>query len=141
MNNKSNVDSEAEVKEEIPINDKEKEQMQQIRAILSYYQDAKHFSTQMDECCSIVSELLTSSLKTEVISAMKFLVTAYRFELEGCELGIKKMIHKIWEKDVGDKEGGSVRDVLLTCFQELHIENLSDEKSNFKTAENLIRLH
>ena len=120
--------------------EKEKEQMQQIRAILSYYQDAKQFANQMNQCCSIISELLTSSLKTEVVSAMKFFVTAYRFELEGCDVGIKKMVHKIWEKDVGDKEGASIRDVLLNCFQELHLDNaLVGENADFKTAENLIK--
>ena len=139
VNTENQMDENMETKED-ESKDQEKEQLQQIRAILSYYQDAKHFATQMNQCCAIICELLTSSLKTEVVSAMKFFVTAYRFELEGCEVGIKKMVHKIWEKDIGDKEGASIRDVLLNCFQELHFDTTSEqENSDFKTAENLIK--
>jgi condensin complex subunit 1 len=61
-------------------------ELKQLRSLLSYYQDARVFSKSINQACELVAQLLNSSLKTEVIMAMKFFVSAYRFELEGAEV-------------------------------------------------------
>ncbi|KAI8901190.1 non-SMC mitotic condensation complex subunit 1-domain-containing protein [Globomyces pollinis-pini] len=115
--------------------------LSQLQGLLLYYQDGVVFSKEINEACLLVSELLGSTLKTEIISAMKFFVTAYRFELENAEVGVKKMVHKIWDKDTGEKEAGSVRDVLINSFYDIHMD---PPESGIPTgevvADNLINL-
>jgi hypothetical protein len=57
-----------------------------IRALLKYYQDGAAFAKLINSSCAAVADLLGSSLKLEVASAMKFFVTAQRFDLEGAEV-------------------------------------------------------
>jgi hypothetical protein len=32
------------------------------------------------------------------------------------------MVHKIWDKDIADKEAGSVRETLLKAFYDIHMD-------------------
>lgn len=57
-----------------------------LQALLKYYQDGAEFSKLINSSCAAVADLLGSSLKLEVASAMKFFVTAHRFDLEDAEV-------------------------------------------------------
>ncbi|KAJ3373530.1 Condensin complex subunit [Kappamyces sp. JEL0680] len=114
-------EEDAENEETEPLSEAAQIELGQLQALLKYYQDALAFSTLVNSCCASVGDLLSSALKTEVIASMRFFVTAHRFELEGAQVGVLKMVHKIWDKDTGDKEAGSVRDVLVTSFYDIHL--------------------
>jgi hypothetical protein len=60
----------------------------QLQGLLKYYQDALRFSQSINESCTCVADLLSSSLKTEVVSSMRFFVTAHRFELQGAQVSL-----------------------------------------------------
>jgi condensin complex subunit 1 len=72
--------------EEVPKSVQDEAELKQLSSLLYYYQDAQRFSNSLNRACHIVAQLLNSTLKTEVVMAMKFFVTAYRFELEGAEV-------------------------------------------------------
>lgn len=57
-----------------------------LQALLKYYQDGAAFAKLINSSCASVADLLGSSLKLEVSSAMKFFVTAHRFDLEDAEV-------------------------------------------------------
>lgn len=57
-------------------------ELKQLQSLLKYYQDALEFSKSLNSACDIVVDVLSSTLKTEVTSAMKFFVTAHRYDLE-----------------------------------------------------------
>jgi condensin complex subunit 1 len=83
-------------------------ELKQLRSLLHYYQDAQQFSRSLNQACTIIAQLLNSTLKTEVVMAMKFFVTAYRFELEGAEV---RVIHvdgcsKNGSQNLGQGYGG-----------------------------------
>ena len=55
-------------------------------------------------------------------------------------MGVRKMVHKIWDKDVGDNEPGSVREVLMKGFYDIHMDPpKTDIASEITISENLIR--
>jgi condensin complex subunit 1 len=64
-------------------------ELKQLQSLLNYYQDGLKFSRQINECCAIVCELLGSANKAEVITAIKFFVVAYRYDIEGSKVYIK----------------------------------------------------
>jgi condensin complex subunit 1 len=117
------------------------EELQKLKALLFYYHDAILFSKSMNEACIVVSELLQSTLKTEVIAAMKFFVVAHRFELENSTQGVKKMVHKIWVKDTDDKESGTIGDILQNSFYTMHMDPPDTEDDlDAVIAHNMIKL-
>jgi condensin complex subunit 1 len=59
------------------------QELNQMQALLKYYQDALSFAKLLNQSCPVVCDLLESSLKTEVVGALKFFVVAHRYEVEG----------------------------------------------------------
>jgi condensin complex subunit 1 len=56
-------------------------------------------------------------------------------------MGVRKMVHKIWDKDTGDKEAGSIREVLIKSFYDIHMDPPeTNEPINMVIARNLIHL-
>jgi condensin complex subunit 1 len=56
-------------------------------------------------------------------------------------MGVRKMVHKIWDKDTGDKEAGSIREVLIKSFYDIHMDPPeTNEPINIVIASNLIHL-
>jgi condensin complex subunit 1 len=74
-------DDDEEEEEELP--EELQHELFQIEPLLKYYQDALLFAKMLNQACPIVCDLLESSLKTEVVGALKFFVVAHRFEVEG----------------------------------------------------------
>ena len=90
-----------------------------------------------------VTELLASSVKSEVLEAIEFCKVAKEYKLEAAEQGIRRMLHLIWTKDEtpntataaasaegtggsgGDddaKEAKGVRSRLIECYSQLYFE-------------------
>ncbi|KAJ3326051.1 Condensin complex subunit [Boothiomyces sp. JEL0866] len=116
-------------------------EIKQLQSFVNYYGDGIKFAQLMNECCTTIAELLSSSTKSEVIAAMKFISVAYRYEIDSAEGAVKRMIHNIWDKDVNDKEAGSVRETLINCFSNIYMEppesNIPEEQL---VLENLLHL-
>jgi condensin complex subunit 1 len=118
------------------------QELLQLKKLLEYYQDAKIFSKSMNDACLIVAELLQSTLKTQVIIAIKFFSVAHRFELENAKVGVLKMVHKIWDKDVSEKEENSVRGVLQAAFYDIHMNPpQTTDKIDEKIAFDMLEYH
>ncbi|KAJ3261750.1 Condensin complex subunit [Boothiomyces macroporosus] len=139
-----NKESEAPPSFENPFTDNsttENIEIKQLQSFVNYYSDGIKFAQLMNESCSTIAELLSSSTKSEVIAAMKFISVAYRYEIDTAEGAVKRMIHNIWDKDVNDKETGSVRETLINCFSNIYMEppesNIPEEQV---VLENLLHL-
>ena len=56
-------------------------------------------------------------------------------------MGVRKMVHKIWDKDTGDNEAGSIREHLISCFYDIHMNPPESPISEEKLiADNLVDL-
>ncbi|KAI8908508.1 non-SMC mitotic condensation complex subunit 1-domain-containing protein [Gorgonomyces haynaldii] len=97
------------------------EPKKKLQGLLNYYEGGFGFIQQIKRASDIICELLGSSVKTEVVAAMRFFVIAHRFDMECAQNGILCMVHKIWEKDTSDSEIGSIRDHLIRNFVDIHM--------------------
>ncbi|KAJ3189764.1 Condensin complex subunit [Gaertneriomyces sp. JEL0708] len=112
------------------------QELRNLRGLLKYYKDGIKFIRQIEAVVPTMCELLASNAKGEVIEAMNFLVVAHKFQMECAAIGIRKMVHKIWDKDTGETERLSVRDHLMRCYIAVYFESDNAEV----IAENLINL-
>ncbi|KAI8927315.1 hypothetical protein BC831DRAFT_504035 [Entophlyctis helioformis] len=70
----------------LQINDVE---LQRLRVLLKYYHDGLGFIEQIEHhAVPLLCDLLTSSVKSEAIEAMRFFVVAFRFEMESSWEGV-----------------------------------------------------
>ncbi|KAI8335552.1 non-SMC mitotic condensation complex subunit 1-domain-containing protein [Chlamydoabsidia padenii] len=118
------------------------EKMQQLTLMKTFLIDAIKFIEQIHKSMSIVSQLLSSKSKLEVMEAMDFFMTAYMYKIDMAKDGLKKMLHLIWIKDTSD-EGKGIKLKLLDCYRTLYIdmdENLSKRQNINNIAKNLIAL-
>ncbi|KAJ8325723.1 condensin complex non-SMC subunit Cnd1 [Batrachochytrium dendrobatidis] len=103
----------------IQLNDIE---LQRLRVLLKYYDDGIQFINQINGAVSLLCDLLSSSIKTEVIEAMRFFVVAFRFEMESSWEGVRRMVHKIWDKDTTDNESSGIREHVIRCYESLFLD-------------------
>lgn len=75
------------------------ELVQRLRLTKKYYADALKFINQLEKAIPQLCVLLVSTTKSEVLESMKFFRTAYEYNIQGAEMGIKRMLHLIWTKD------------------------------------------
>ena len=74
---------EMDKQDDLDIPPEAQQEIMQMQALLKYYQDALSFAKLLNQSCPVVCDLLESSLKTEVVGALKFFVVAHRYEVEG----------------------------------------------------------
>ncbi|TKA51681.1 hypothetical protein B0A53_05386 [Rhodotorula sp. CCFEE 5036] len=118
--------------------------LQRLRLTKAYYTDAITFIEALELAMDTVTELLASSVKSEVLEAIEFCKVAKEYKLEASEQGIRRMLHLIWTKDEtpntataaasaegagggagGDddaKEAKGVRSRLIECYSQLYFE-------------------
>ncbi|KAJ3116454.1 Condensin complex subunit [Phlyctochytrium bullatum] len=108
-----------------------------LRRFLRYYSEGMVFFKQLNACSSTLCELLASNVKAEVIEVMKFLVSAHGYKMECAKDGVRRMVHKIWDKGSSSDEEGSVRETLLACFKTLYLEADSASEAPSKRKETL----
>ncbi|KAJ3216820.1 Condensin complex subunit [Dinochytrium kinnereticum] len=143
----------AEESEEVPASAEKLVEMQNnpdkavelanLRRFLKYYSEGITFFKQLNAASSTFCELLASNVKAEVMEVMKFLVVAYRFDMECSKAGVRKMIHKVWDKESNSSdEEGSIRETLIQCFKSLYLDVESDKErdKNELIVNNLISL-
>jgi hypothetical protein len=57
-------------------------ELYQLQKLLVYYQDGAKFIGLVESTCKTMCELLSSTVKSEVVAAMKFFVVCHRFDME-----------------------------------------------------------
>lgn len=107
-----------------------------------YYDDAVEFIKTIHKGTEIVSNLLFSKNRNEVLESMDFLVLADAFGVENSAEGIRKMLHLVWMKGSSD-EGKSIASHLIDCYKEMFLTAPQDVSQTQKAsiiAKNLITI-
>ncbi|PWN41740.1 hypothetical protein IE81DRAFT_303229 [Ceraceosorus guamensis] len=109
-----------------------------LRLTRRYYVDALHFIHQLSGAMPLLSQLLVSKSKAEVLESMEFFRVAYEYRIPGADAGVRKMVHLIWTKDntltaasaLGEDGDGSqlkgIRSRLLEVYRALYFDPLPD---------------
>lgn len=110
-----------------------------------YYLDAIAFIKQLDEVIPTLCRLLSSNTKTEVFEVMDFFVDAQVYKLQSSQLGVSKMMHLIWERDLSTEDGTrrSIREHVLLSYKRIFLEvdtRLSGKERTLTITENLLTL-
>lgn len=111
-----------------------------LKLLEKYYNDAVEFIEQIHKAINLVSALLFSKNRNEILEAMDFLVLTEAFSLEPSMKAIKKMLHLVWVKGTND-EGTSITTHLLNCYKQLFFsvpDNLTAINASKYIADNLI---
>lgn len=112
------------------------------RLMVAYYKDAIEFIESLHEAIHLISKLLFSRNRNEVLEAMDFLVLSDAYDLEPSEYGIKSMLHLVWVKGTND-EGTSISAHLIDCYKQLFLsapDSISHKERAGHIAKNLINL-
>lgn len=119
--------------------------MQNLLLQKRYYSDAVIFVKQLDAVVPTLCRLLASHTKTEVFEVMDFFVDASVYRLQSSELGVRKMMHLIWEQDLSTEDGTkkSIREHVLASYRRVYLD--IDSRSSGKErilamAQNLLGL-
>lgn len=110
-----------------------------------YYTDAIAFVEQLHQVIPDLVRLLSSNTKMELFEVMDFFVDAYIYKLKNAQLGVTKMLHLVWEKDLSGDDGSkrSVREHVLTSFRKVYLDvdaSLTPRERTMQVARSLITL-
>ncbi|PWN48727.1 hypothetical protein IE53DRAFT_180662 [Violaceomyces palustris] len=138
---RSGVDLEALAAAQAQMEPVDAEKIVKLRLTKRYYADAVHFITQLEKAMPVLSQLLVSTNKAEVLECMEFFRVAYEYRLSGASAGIRKMVHLIWTKDnTLVMEDGSqlkgVRSRLIEVYRALYF----DARSDLSAKDNVARI-
>ena len=112
------------------------------RLMVSYYKDALEFIESLHHAIDLISNLLFSRNRNEVLEAMDFLVLCDAYDLEPSASAIKKMLHLVWVKGTND-EGTSISTHLIHCYKQLFLTAPDGSRNKERAAyisKNLINL-
>lgn len=131
--------------------------VQRLRLTKKYYSDALAFMHQLEKAIPLLCTLLVSTTKTEVLESIRFFRVAYEYNVQGAEIGIKRMLHLIWTKDnnatttapptAAGEEGKeqvderSIKGQLIETYKSLYfdaVEGLSPKHQVGRIAKNMI---
>ncbi|THU93618.1 hypothetical protein K435DRAFT_187993 [Dendrothele bispora CBS 962.96] len=113
-----------------------------------YYSEALQFIRSIEESMELISQLLGSRSKPEVLEAIEFFRVASEYKFASAETGLKKMIHLIWSKDNSTtSEDGDIlkgiRSRLLECYRSLYFDAVADLEPKAQVsriAKNMVNL-
>ncbi|CAN9454730.1 unnamed protein product [Alternaria alternata] len=97
------------------------QELEKFQAVRKYLLEALKFIEVIDDAAEIVTQLLSSKNKSEVIEAMDFFVTIDAYKIANAKLGIRRMLRLIWTKGNSD-EGKGVQTHLLECYKGLFFD-------------------
>jgi condensin complex subunit 1 len=116
--------------------------MNMLQKTRKYYLEALRFIEVVDEAAEIVTQLLASKNKSEVIEAMDFFTTIDAYKIPNARSGIRRMLRLIWTKGNSD-EGKGVQTHLIECYKGLFFNAPPDFNANDSAnyvAKNMISL-
>lgn len=94
------------------------ELLTRLQLTRKYYNEALRFVEVLHSGSAIVSQLLSSRNKSEVIEAMDHFVVLDAYKVETARTGIRRMLRLIWTKGNSD-EGKGVQTHLIDCYKSL----------------------
>ncbi|KAJ5116482.1 hypothetical protein N7456_000830 [Penicillium angulare] len=97
------------------------ELLTRLQLTRKYYNEALRFIEVLHSGSAIVSQLLSSRNKSEVIEAMDFFVMLDAYKVETARSGIRRMLRLIWTKGNSD-EGKGVQTHLIDCYKGLFFD-------------------
>ncbi|KAK8183630.1 condensin [Phyllosticta capitalensis] len=86
-----------------------------------YYSDAIKFIELIHASSAVVTQLLSSKNKSEVIEAMDFFTVIDAYKVQTSRSGIRRMLRLIWTKGNSD-EGKGVQAHLIDCYKSLFFD-------------------
>lgn len=116
--------------------------LMKLKLMIVYYKDAISFIKDIHKSIELISNLLFSKNRNEVLESMDFLVLADAFDIESSEFGVKKMLHLVWMKGTND-EGTSISVHLIECYKQLFLtapDGCNMQEKTAHIAKNLINL-
>jgi condensin complex subunit 1 len=111
------------------------EMLARLQLTRKYYTEAIRFIEVVHAASQIVSQLLSSRNKSEVIEAMDFFVIIDAYKVETARGGIRRMLRLIWTKGNSD-EGKGVQNHLIDCYKGLFFD--APDSFNANDAANYI---
>ncbi|EDP53177.1 condensin complex component cnd1 [Aspergillus fumigatus A1163] len=97
------------------------ELLARLQLTRKYYNEAIRFIEVLHSASAVVSQLLSSRNKSEVIEAMDFFVVLDAYKVETARSGIRRMLRLIWTKGNSD-EGKGVQTHLIDCYKGLFFD-------------------
>ncbi|KAJ5288481.1 hypothetical protein N7478_001511 [Penicillium angulare] len=97
------------------------ELLTRLQLTRKYYNEALRFIEVLHSGSAVVSQLLSSRNKSEVIEAMDFFVMLDAYKVETARSGIRRMLRLIWTKGNSD-EGKGVQTHLIDCYKGLFFD-------------------
>lgn len=94
------------------------EKLQSMRKVCV---EALYFIEIVNDAAEVVTQLLSSKNKSEVIEAMDFFTTIDAYKITNAKVGIRRMLRLIWTKGNSD-EGKGVQTHLLECYKSLFFD-------------------
>ncbi|KAJ7211815.1 non-SMC mitotic condensation complex subunit 1-domain-containing protein [Mycena haematopus] len=135
--------------EQVALETLETNQLLHLRLRKKYYAEALNFIRQIEGTMDTMEKLLGSKNKPEVLEAIEFFRVAHEYKFSQAEVGIKKMLHLIWNKDNGNstsedgQELKGIRQRLLECYRQLYFDPIAgmEPKAQInRIAKNMIEL-
>ncbi|KAJ5710747.1 hypothetical protein N7488_004903 [Penicillium malachiteum] len=118
------------------------ELLTRLQLTRKYYNEALRFIEILHSGSPVVSQLLSSRNKSEVIEAMDFFVVLDAYKVQTAREGIRRMLRLIWTKGNSD-EGKGVQTHLIDCYKGLFFdapESFSPNDAANYIARNMISL-
>lgn len=109
---------------------------------VKYFLDAVLFMEAAQKGTDVVSKLLFSKNRNEVLESMDFLVLANAYDVKNSAEGIRRMLHLVWMKGSSD-EGKSIATHLIDSYKDLFLsapQNATALEASAHVAKNLIEL-
>lgn len=97
------------------------QELEKFQTLRKFLLEALKFIEVVNEAAEVVTHLLSSKNKSEVIEAMDFFVTIDAYRIANAKLGIRRMLRLIWTKGNSD-EGKGVQTHLLECYKGLFFD-------------------
>ncbi|KAH7080695.1 armadillo-type protein [Paraphoma chrysanthemicola] len=97
------------------------QELEKFQTMRKFLLEALKFIEIVNEAAEVVTQLLSSKNKSEVIEAMDFFVTIDAYRIANAKLGIRRMLRLIWTKGNSD-EGKGVQTHLLECYKGLFFD-------------------
>jgi condensin complex subunit 1 len=97
------------------------QELEKFQKMRKFLLEALNFIEIVNEAAEVVTHLLSSKNKSEVIEAMDFFVTIDAYRIANAKLGIRRMLRLIWTKGNSD-EGKGVQAHLLECYKGLFFD-------------------
>jgi condensin complex subunit 1 len=97
------------------------QELEKFQAVRKFLLEALKFIEVINDAAEVVTQLLSSKNKSEVIEAMDFFTTIDAYKITNAKLGIRRMLRLIWTKGNSD-EGKGVQTHLLECYKGLFFD-------------------